>query len=160
MIRMRQRHEAEGKHVLVANIFGAHLGEPFPGHAPAELHTHAGLHCLATRHGDAYRGTVAKVVALLQQRFLMLHDGRLRRLHAGHDARKVLLNDHRRVAGWLLSSLLREGCANGRNKTRHKHSFLDPIRSNSHKTSPYLLPTEILGTGRTIPRKPPTAALS
>ena len=36
MIRMRQRHEAEGKHVLVADIFGAHLGERFPGHASRE----------------------------------------------------------------------------------------------------------------------------
>ena len=99
MIRMRQRHEAGGKHVLFANIFGAHLGQSFPAHASAKLHAHAGLDGLATRHGYARGGTVAQVVTLLQQRLLTQHDGRFRRAHARHDAGKILLDDNRRVAG-------------------------------------------------------------
>ena len=52
----------------------------------------------------------------------------------------------------------RSGKAKGGRLLRQRSGALTVI-IGSH-TSLLLLPTEILGTGRTIPRKPPTAALS
>ena len=112
MIRMRQREQALGPQVLLADLLRRQLSELRPSHGRRESNAHTFLDRLAARHGDTFGRPVAQVVALLEQVHLALHDSRLGRLHARFGSLEVLLYGDGRIAGWLRLLLLRIGhCA-------------------------------------------------
>jgi len=72
MLRMRQWIEPLREEVLLADLVRAHRRQTFPSNASRQFDADPLLHRFCSVDGDALGGAVAQVVALIEQRVVLL----------------------------------------------------------------------------------------
>ena len=114
MLGMRQRIKTFRKQILVPDLVRGHRRQTLPGHTDRKFYAHALLHRLHPVHCHTRSGVVAEIVALVEERVVLLFDGGLGGRQARSDRGERLGDVDRhiaRLAALGLLSLLRVGLA-------------------------------------------------